>query len=124
MAATVNILLCTLPTPSGHFFNACSLLPLASPSRLSASIGNIPSITISRRRSLSPVVAQSINAFQTAETIQSASSFEKEHEEEQQRSVDLSQFVEVGRLCAVHGLKGELRVIPSTDFPEERFRKV
>ncbi|KAF4357423.1 hypothetical protein G4B88_009742 [Cannabis sativa] len=32
-------------------------------------------------------------------------------------------FVEVGYICNVHGLQGETRVKPSTDFPELRFSK-
>lgn len=35
-----------------------------------------------------------------------------------------SGFVEVGYICNVHGLQGETRVKPSTDFPELRFSKV
>lgn len=31
------------------------------------------------------------------------------------------EFVEVGYICNVHGLQGEIRVKPSTDFPELRF---
>jgi hypothetical protein len=30
-------------------------------------------------------------------------------------------MVEVGRISMAHGVRGELKVIPSTDFPEERF---
>ncbi|XAR66659.1 hypothetical protein NMG60_11012961 [Bertholletia excelsa] len=33
------------------------------------------------------------------------------------------EFVEVGYICSVHGLQGEVRVKPSTDFPELRFSK-
>ncbi|KAI3741515.1 hypothetical protein L1987_59189 [Smallanthus sonchifolius] len=32
-----------------------------------------------------------------------------------------SQFVEIGYICSVHGLQGEVRVKPNTDFPEMRF---
>lgn len=35
-----------------------------------------------------------------------------------------SDFINVGYICAAHGLEGELRVKPSTDFPELRFSKV
>ena len=35
-----------------------------------------------------------------------------------------SQFVEVGYIANVHGLQGEARVKPTTDFPELRFAKV
>lgn len=38
-------------------------------------------------------------------------------------SVDGIQFVEAGYICNVHGLRGEVRVKPATDFPEERFMK-
>lgn len=38
-------------------------------------------------------------------------------------SVDDIQFVEAGYICNVHGLRGEVRVKPATDFPEERFMK-
>lgn len=34
-----------------------------------------------------------------------------------------SGFVDVGYVANVHGLQGEIRVIPSTDFPELRFAK-
>lgn len=34
------------------------------------------------------------------------------------------EFVEVGYICNVHGLQGEIRVKPSTDFPELRFSEV
>lgn len=30
-------------------------------------------------------------------------------------------MMEVGRISMAHGVRGELKVIPSTDFPEERF---
>ncbi|KAF8408971.1 hypothetical protein HHK36_005041 [Tetracentron sinense] len=36
-------------------------------------------------------------------------------------SKDESEFIEIGYICNVHGLQGELRVKPSTDFPELRF---
>jgi hypothetical protein len=35
-----------------------------------------------------------------------------------------SEFVEIGYIYNVHGLQGEIRVKPSTDFPELRFSKV
>lgn len=35
-----------------------------------------------------------------------------------------SGFVEVGYISNAHGLQGEARVKPSTDFPELRFCKV
>lgn len=35
-----------------------------------------------------------------------------------------SGFVEVGYISNVHGLQGEARVRPSTDFPELRFCEV
>lgn len=35
-----------------------------------------------------------------------------------------SEFVEIGYICSVHGLQGEVRVKPRTDFPELRFSKV
>nr|GEY89387.1 16S rRNA processing protein RimM [Tanacetum cinerariifolium] len=31
-----------------------------------------------------------------------------------------SQFVEIGYVSSVHGLQGEVRVKPNTDFPEMR----
>jgi len=43
---------------------------------------------------------------------------------EAESSVDEIQFVEAGYICNVHGLRGEVRVKPATDFPEERFLKV
>ncbi|KAI3800701.1 hypothetical protein L1987_28795 [Smallanthus sonchifolius] len=42
-----------------------------------------------------------------------------------QRTVEVgeieSQFVEIGYISSVHGLQGEVRVKPNTDFPEMRF---
>ena len=35
-----------------------------------------------------------------------------------------SQFVEIGYISSVHGLQGEVRVKPNTDFPELRFSEV
>lgn len=35
-----------------------------------------------------------------------------------------SQFVEIGYISSVHGLQGEVRVKPNTDFPELRFAEV
>lgn len=32
-----------------------------------------------------------------------------------------SEFVEIGYICSVHGLQGEVRVKPRTDFPDLRF---
>ncbi|KAJ6822273.1 uncharacterized protein M6B38_388560 [Iris pallida] len=44
-----------------------------------------------------------------------------EDEEEEDREEKEEGFVEVGYISKVHGLKGELRVKPTTDFPELRF---
>ncbi|OVA02076.1 UTP--glucose-1-phosphate uridylyltransferase [Macleaya cordata] len=38
-------------------------------------------------------------------------------------SKDESEFIEIGYICNVHGLQGELRVKPTTDFAELRFSK-
>ena len=35
-----------------------------------------------------------------------------------------SKFVEIGYISNVHGLQGEIRIKPSTDFPELRFSEV
>lgn len=35
-----------------------------------------------------------------------------------------SQFVEIGYISSVHGLQGEVRVKPNTDFPEMRLSEV
>ncbi|WP_211745970.1 ribosome maturation factor RimM [Paenibacillus sp. Marseille-Q4541] len=35
----------------------------------------------------------------------------------------MSQFFNVGKIVNTHGIKGELKVLPLTDFPEERFAK-
>jgi ribosomal 30S subunit maturation factor RimM len=43
---------------------------------------------------------------------------------EAESSVDEIQFVEVGYICNVHSLRGEVCVKPATDFPEEHFLKV
>lgn len=32
-------------------------------------------------------------------------------------------FYTVGRLVNTHGLRGEVRIVPTTDFPDQRFRK-
>jgi len=32
-------------------------------------------------------------------------------------------YYTVGKIVNTHGLKGELKILPTTDFPEERFRK-
>ena len=37
---------------------------------------------------------------------------------------DSNSFVEVGWIRGSHGVKGEVKVISRTDFPEERFEKV
>ncbi|XP_043699697.1 uncharacterized protein LOC122650353 [Telopea speciosissima] len=42
-------------------------------------------------------------------------------EEVVETSTNESEFVEIGYIAAAHGLQGELRVQPSTDFPELRF---
>lgn len=42
---------------------------------------------------------------------------------EAESDADDIQFVEAGYICNVHGLRGEVRVKPATDFPEERFLK-
>eukprot|EP00873_Tetraselmis_striata_P045037 jgi/Tetstr1/465301/TSEL_009999.t1 len=34
---------------------------------------------------------------------------------------DAGGMVQIGRISTAHGVRGELKVIPSTDFPEERF---
>lgn len=35
----------------------------------------------------------------------------------------MSQFFNVGKIVNTHGIRGELKVLPLTDFPEERFAK-
>lgn len=45
-------------------------------------------------------------------------------EEVIETSKDESEFIEIGYICNVHGLQGELRIKPTTDFPELRFSKV
>ena len=35
----------------------------------------------------------------------------------------MAQFFNVGKIVNTHGIKGELKVLPLTDFPEERFAK-
>lgn len=35
----------------------------------------------------------------------------------------MSQFFNVGKIVNTHGIHGELKVLPLTDFPEERFAK-
>ncbi|KAI3938025.1 hypothetical protein MKW98_018581 [Papaver atlanticum] len=42
-------------------------------------------------------------------------------EEITETSKDELKFIEIGYVCNVHGLQGELRVKPNTDFPELRF---
>ncbi|KAL7212636.1 hypothetical protein ACSBR2_015340 [Camellia fascicularis] len=49
------------------------------------------------------------------------------HSTATQESIETSKgvpgFVEIGYICSVHGLQGEVRVKPNTDFPELRFSK-
>ncbi|KAF5191498.1 Ribosome maturation factor rimm [Thalictrum thalictroides] len=42
-------------------------------------------------------------------------------EEIVETSTEESEFIEVGYICKLHGIQGELRVKPNTDFPELRF---
>jgi 16S rRNA processing protein RimM len=35
----------------------------------------------------------------------------------------MSQFYDVGKIVNTHGIKGELKILSVTDFPEERYRK-
>ena len=35
----------------------------------------------------------------------------------------MTEFLNVGKIVNTHGLRGEVRVISQTDFPEERYRK-
>ncbi|XP_010247556.1 PREDICTED: uncharacterized protein LOC104590543 [Nelumbo nucifera] len=42
-------------------------------------------------------------------------------EEAVETSSDESKFIEIGYISTVHGIQGELRVKPTTDFPELRF---
>jgi 16S rRNA processing protein RimM len=35
----------------------------------------------------------------------------------------IQEYITVGKLVNTHGLKGEVRIWPETDFPEERFKK-
>ncbi|XP_008797487.1 uncharacterized protein LOC103712681 [Phoenix dactylifera] len=44
-------------------------------------------------------------------------------EDEEEEEVEGSKFVEVGYISTTHGIRGELRVVSSTDFPELRFFK-
>jgi len=41
---------------------------------------------------------------------------------EKSKSRGQSGYARVGRIVAPHGIRGEVRVLPSTDFPAERFR--
>ncbi|XP_072993542.1 uncharacterized protein [Typha latifolia] len=58
-----------------------------------------------RLSSVAPVVAEAVTGAE-----------DDEKDEEEERN-----FVEVGYISSAHGLKGEVRVMPSTDFPELRF---
>lgn len=51
-----------------------------------------------------------------------ATSATQEHVDVEDANESVS--VEVGYISNVHGLQGEVRVKPSTDFPELRFSKV
>ena len=35
----------------------------------------------------------------------------------------MTEFLNVGKIVNTHGIRGEVRVISQTDFPEERYRK-
>jgi len=39
------------------------------------------------------------------------------------RGVGMQEYFNVGKIVNTHGIKGEVRVISSTDFPEKRFQK-
>lgn len=35
----------------------------------------------------------------------------------------MTEYLNVGKIVNTHGIRGEVRVISQTDFPEERYRK-
>lgn len=35
--------------------------------------------------------------------------------------MDADEMVEIGRVFSAHGVRGEMKVVPYTDFPEDRF---
>ena len=39
----------------------------------------------------------------------------------QETSAWIQQWLSVGKLVNTHGIRGEVKVLPQTDFPEERF---
>ncbi|XP_076939991.1 uncharacterized protein LOC143608998 [Bidens hawaiensis] len=63
--------------------------------------------TLTSVKLLHPIRMSSLQATATQETVEVS-------------EID-SQFVEIGYISSVHGLQGEVRVKPSTDFPELRF---
>ncbi|XP_023758130.1 uncharacterized protein LOC111906602 isoform X1 [Lactuca sativa] len=84
-------------------------LPLYSPLKFVAPFRNpiCFSHLILSSLKLHPIRISSLHATATQETVE----------------VDetASQFVEIGYISSVHGLQGEVRVKPNTDFPELRF---
>lgn len=66
-------------------------------------------ITLNNSFKLHPIRISALHATATQETV------EVDETESQ------LQFVEIGYISSVHGLQGEVRVKPNTDFPEMRF---
>ncbi|OAY71141.1 Ribosome maturation factor RimM [Ananas comosus] len=90
-------------------------LPLRTHLPISPSLRSTPLVSSLSSRGLatpsssgSPVVAEAV--------IGSGNGEDEEGEEE-------PKYVEVGYISSAHGLRGEVRVMPSTDFPELRFAK-
>ncbi|KAJ0797292.1 putative 16S rRNA processing protein RimM [Helianthus annuus] len=87
-----------------------SLPLLQYPLNFSASFRNSKCFSrhINTCMKLHPIRTSSLRATATQETVVEASEIE-------------SQYVEIGYISSVHGLQGEVRVKPNTDFPELRF---
>ncbi|CAA3010288.1 uncharacterized protein LOC111412203 isoform X1 [Olea europaea var. sylvestris] len=96
-----------------------SSLPLSAPYRYthlskkhhvnSIAISSFPSKLVSSSLHIYQSTRSALRSTATQETVETSSSD--------------SEFVEVGYISSVHGLQGEVRVKPSTDFPNLRFSK-
>ena len=42
---------------------------------------------------------------------------------EKKRGINVTEYLNVGKVVNTHGIRGEVRVISQTDFPEERYQK-
>ena len=96
--------------------------PLVTRCRAKACSALIPKMRVSFTDSrMNPARGLDVRMAALAETHEAASADEPQRKPKNDGKRD---YIEVAEISSSHGLKGEVRVIPRTDFPVERLESV